>query len=142
MCPPDNLPPVSLSDLDAAPVNLGTPPQSTGPEKPEEFIAKFTAVADENFELKTEIDALRKQVRTAQILDSLIKPYARATFAFMCSYCGFVGVLLLLSGWAPLRFSLPKEVMTVMVGSTAATVIGLVGMVLTGIFVGARRSGG
>jgi len=37
-----------------------------------------------------------------------------------------------------LYFKLPEGVLQLLVGSTAVTVIGLVGMVLTGVFVGAR----
>ena len=51
-----------------------------------------------------------------------------------------VAVFLLLSGSETVGFHLEKEVLSLMVGSTAVTVIGLVGMVLTGIFVGARKA--
>ena len=78
-------------------------------------------------------------IKTRGTLDSLIKPYADKTFWFMCIYCGGVAVMLLLHGFKISRFSLPDNVLGFLVGSTAATVIGLVGMVLTGIFVGARR---
>lgn len=40
------------------------------------------------------------------------------------------------------KVELDPEVLKFLVGSTAATVLGLVGMVLTGIFVGARRHSG
>jgi hypothetical protein len=59
----------------------------------------------------------------------------------MCAYCGVVGALIALNGFLDIRFSLPESVMQFLVGSTATTVIGLVGMVLTGIFVGARGKG-
>ena len=54
----------------------------------------------------------------------------------MCSYCAYVGTILVaqLAG-----YKLPDAVLEVLVGSTAVTVIGLVGMVLTGIVVGARH---
>jgi uncharacterized membrane protein len=59
----------------------------------------------------------------------------------MCAYAGIVGVLLVLHGFKGIAFELQESVLNFLVGSTAATVIGLVGMVLTGIFVGARRRG-
>ena len=59
----------------------------------------------------------------------------------MVYYCLFAGEVLVVDGVHLRGFDLPKEVLQVLVGSTAATVIGLVGMVLTGVFVGARKSG-
>lgn len=137
---PDNLPQVSVSDIDSAPLNSAAVPVS--PDDVIELRKRFTEVSDENFALKSEVETLKKKVKTAEILDALIQPYAGRAFWFMCCYCGFVGLLLLLSGWPWFHFSQPKEVITLMVGSTAVTVIGLVGMVLTGIFVGARKGGG
>ena len=57
----------------------------------------------------------------------------------MCVYCGFAGIVLLLSGFQLLGFSIPEGVQQLLIGTTATTVIGLVGMVLTGVFVGARK---
>ncbi len=56
----------------------------------------------------------------------------------MCVYCGGVWLMLMLRGFEDLGFRLPDSVLQLLVGSTAVTVIGLVGMVLTGVFVGAR----
>ena len=108
----------------------------------DELNTKFTEVSNENFTLKTELDTLKSRVKTSDILDGLIEPFAHRTFVFMCAYCGFVGLVLLFDGWEVLGFDLPEAVSTLLVGSTAATVIGLVGMVLTGIFVGARKNAG
>jgi hypothetical protein len=132
---------VSLSDLDNAPTNLGVQVGAAPAPTYAELNDKFTLVSNENFSMKAEIDVLKKRVNTSTILDSLIEPYAGKAFWFMCIYCGIVGILLCLSGCTESKFSLPAEVLSLMVGSTAVTVIGLVGMVLTGIFVGARKSG-
>ena len=131
---------VSLEDLDAAPVNLAAN-RAAPPADYDELNKRFTQVSNDNFDLKQEIEALKTRVRTSEILDALIAPYASRAFVFMCAYCAFVGVLLLLSGWQVWGFKQPEAVLSLMVGSTAVTVIGLVGMVLTGIFVGARKSG-
>lgn len=66
---------------------------------------------------------------------------ANRSFRFMCVYCAVVGEMVPFHGFKLFRFQLPASVLNFLVGSTAATVIGLVGMVLTGIFVGARSSG-
>lgn len=90
--------------------------------------------------LKQELEQTSKRVRTIQILDELIEPMANRSFWFMCIYCFVVAVMLALDGFEQVAFNLPDSVLEFLVGSTAATVIGLVGMVLTGIFIGARRN--
>lgn len=97
-------------------------------------------VGEERDEFAAKLARTEQRVRTIEILDSLIKPYATRTFIFMCAYCATVGVLLTLDGFGTCGFDLPDSVLQFLVGSTATTVIGLVGMVLTGIFVGARRN--
>ena len=67
----------------------------------------------------------------------------------MCFYSFTVAVILILNGFkvqianyhgvATAPFQLTEAVLNFLVGSTAVTVIGLVGMVLTGVFVGARK---
>lgn len=130
--------PVKIEDLDRAPNALQVAPGAVDQNDFEAYRQKFTEVSEENIALKTEIEALKNRVRTSEILDSLIAPYAERAFGFMCAYCAGVAFMLLLSGGNVDGFHLDKEVLVLMVGSTAVTVIGLVGMVLTGIFVGAR----
>ncbi|MBX3476686.1 MAG: hypothetical protein KF910_03710 [Brevundimonas sp.] len=130
---------VSLQDLDRAPVSLEPVESPAAPGDVEKLRDRFTEVTEENVALKQEVDELKKRVRTAEILDALIAPYAERAFAFMCAYSSAVGFILLLSGSETTRFNLDTEVLVLLVGSTAVTVIGLVGMVLTGIFVGARK---
>ena len=66
-------------------------------------------------------------------------PYANKVFVFMCAYSGFVGLFLLMNAFGLFKIPADGSVMEFLVGSTAATVIGLVGMVVTGLFLGARR---
>lgn len=130
--------PVSLGDLDRAPVNLPTSNFPVSQADYDELRAKFTQVSNEKVGLLSDIDELNKRVQTHEILDALIQPYADRTFTYMCCYSAGVAFLLLLSGGNVDGFHLDKDVLVLLVGSTAVTVIGLVGMVLTGIFVGAR----
>ena len=100
--------------------------------------SRFVQISRELAEAREEIAALERRDRTAKILDDLIKPYARATFIFMCLYCGTVALILILQATGTFTNPLSSGVLQFLVGSTATTIIGLVGMVLTGIFVGAR----
>jgi hypothetical protein len=134
-----NEPAINLDDLDNAPSSLPAVRKSVSYEVHTDLLMKFSVVADDKIKLAEENHALKVSVKTAGVLDDLIKPYANRAFIFMCAYCGIVGLLLSLSGFQVSNFHLDTSVLEFLVGSTAVTVIGLVGMVLTGIFVGARR---
>lgn len=126
---------VNISDIAAAPTELPESGKDISVDKYESLLAKFTRVSEDKVEIQEELNSLRVSRATSAILDKLIIPYAKYTFRFMCIYCLSVGGLLLLSVFGR---PLPEHVLEVLVGSTAASVLGLVGMVLTGIFVGAR----
>jgi hypothetical protein len=135
---PDRTSPITLDDLDRAPSALPTT-RSTDELDPQVLRKKFDELSVENFNLKDEIFKLRRSVNTSQILDSLLEPYARKAFWFMCTYSCVVCAMLIAAGLRLFGFQLDAGVLQVLAGSTAVTVIGLVGMVLTGIFVGARK---
>ena len=107
----------------------------------EELRNTLARVGDEKDALQAELERVQRRVRTIEILDDLIEPMAKRAFGFMCVYCGMVGAFVGLHGFGFRGFKLPETVLQFLVGSTATTVIGLVGMVLTGIFVGARNNG-
>jgi hypothetical protein len=129
-------PKIGIGDIDTAPISTDTPERPSDPETYAKLWDQFTNVSNEKVEIESDLERLKSIAATNAILDGLIEPYASKAFAFMYIYCGFVGFMLVeyLLGHA-----LPEKVLVVLVGSTAVTVIGLVGMVLTGIFVGARH---
>ena len=126
---------INLGDAVQAPVALprGEPVSA---EQHRHLFDAFTRVTEDNDRLKDELSALKLKHDTETILSKLIIPYSCRAFVFMCIYCTAVFGLLILSLFS---HPLPSPVLQTLVGSTAAAVIGLVGMVLTGIFVGARR---
>lgn len=134
----DKQPDVTLSDLDNSPPNI---PASGGDilvssiQIKKEWLEATDKIAD----LEEQLREAKRKARTAEILDDLLEPSAKKAFWYMFGYSGFVGVLLLLNGFGCFVVPLDPEVMKFLVGSTAVTVIGLVGMVLTGVFVGARK---
>ena len=142
-----------LEDLDAAPTSAPNRPPPL--DDPAALRIRLREVQEENgglhesvLKLQAQVRRLESEKRTAEVLDDLIEPYAQKSFMFMCVYSVSVGVLLLLDGFGStflligiMPFSLPETVLAFLVGSTAVTVIGLVGMVLTGVFVGARKQG-
>ena len=131
----------SLDDLDRAPAVL---PQRPGPidyrSQLETLQKRFADVTTEKERLQQDFDDLLRRSSTIEELDKLIGPSAKNAFSFMCAYSAGTFCLLILDGSHWKGFSLKESVLDFLVGSTAATVIGLVGMVLTGIFVGARKA--
>lgn len=132
---------ITLQDLDNAPAELEGASEVFSEEDFEKLRVNFTRISDEKARLEIEINRIKTANRASEILDGLIEPFANKTFLFMCAYCGFVGIVLLMNSFNCFRRSISDGVLQILVGSTAATVIGLVGMVLTGIFVGARKKG-
>jgi len=134
---PQNESPISVDDIDNSAPSV-EPTLTDINVSQDQLYEAFTKVSDEKDELLIENERLKSKAKTTEILDDLIKPYAGNTFWFMVVYCGFVGVFLTLYASGCFKKEMPDSVLNFMVGSTATTVIGLVGMVLTGIFVGAR----
>ena len=130
-------PKISVEDMDNALDHL-VPEESTS-EQTRTVFDRLSDVGLENFQLKQTVAELEQKLRTKDILDGLIEPYAGRAFNFMCVYSGFVGSVLLLDSFNISGFEMNPTVQAYLVGSTAVTVIGLVGMVLTGVFVGARK---
>ena len=95
-------------------------------------------VAD--LEKDTKIAELEQKLKTKEQLDNLIEPCASKSFLYMNCYSGGVLLIILLNGFGCFTNGLDGETINVLVGSTAVTVIGLVALVITGVFRGARQN--
>lgn len=139
----EDKPQITVSDIDSAPTKLPSAVKKTyTADEFDKLLNRVNELADENEELRETNKHLKVRKEAAEELNKLIGPYAAKAFYFMCGYSGIVGSLLFLSGaefWGLEQFNLADGVLEYLVGSTAVTVIGLVGMVLTGVFVGARK---
>ncbi len=63
------------------------------------------------------------------------RDYGKAVFRYLLGYSIFAGLVVVLAGWGTVTgFMLPVAVLTALVGSTAVSAIGLVGIVVTGLF--------
>ncbi|MGZ3304242.1 MAG: hypothetical protein ACXU8U_00155 [Asticcacaulis sp.] len=101
---------------------------------------KFLDLSERYEALRIDYNEYKRRENANDILNELIVPYSRKIFRFMVGYCAFVGVILLLDVFCPVIHPLSDTVMSFLVGSTATTVLGLVGMIVSGIFTGARRN--
>lgn len=130
----------SLDDLDRAPVSLPITQPIDYKGELETLRERFNEVAADKEKLQQDFEDLRRSSTTVAELDKLIAPSANKAFRYMSAYSAGSFALLVLDGSHWRGFDLDESVLDLLVGSTAVTVLGLVGMVLTGIFVGARKA--
>jgi hypothetical protein len=95
-----------------------------------ELAARLEAAESENERLKGEVSIEKVKAQ-------MMRPYANKVFYFVVAYCIAIGSLLILVGFHPARFSLPSTVLDIIAGSTATSVLGLIGIIVGGLF-GAR----
>jgi hypothetical protein len=82
-----------------------------------------------------ELERLKGQQTVEQVRATLLAPFSSKVYWFVVGYCAVVGIMLLLSGWkTSTGFTLSDTVLGIIAGSTAVSVIGLIGMVISGLF--------
>lgn len=102
--------------------------------KDAEAIRKPDGLDIESRELENEL--IRAKIEDVESDRKLRESYASRILRFLYCYSVVVGILVIASGlqmpWLP--FELPGEVPALLVGSTAASAIGLVGFIARGLF--------
>ena len=102
--------------------------------KDAEAIRKPDGLDIESRELENEL--IRAKIEDVESDRKLRESYASRILRFLYCYSVVVGILVIASGlqmpWLP--FELPGEVLALLVGSTAASAIGLVGFIARGLF--------
>ena len=106
----NKFPPISVDDIDNAPTTAVVSSQDVSVSTAD-FRDAFVRLSEENAILKEDLDKTKKRVRTIEILDELIEPFAHRTFWFMCVYCGIVAILVTLHGFTGIAFTLPESVL-------------------------------
>jgi hypothetical protein len=91
-------------------------------------------LSEDNAKLKAENDRLSTKESLDDIKAQLIRPYANKVFIYLCCYSVFVAAAIILNGFGINKFSLDGGVLSVLSGSTAVAAIGLVGIVVKGLF--------
>jgi hypothetical protein len=129
--------PISVSDIDGAPSSIPAIVPVDYQQKFFEIQKRLSEISEEKFSLQEENSRLRAENGTRKLLDDLIKPLSSKIFYFMCVYAAFVGAVVLRSA-SHAEFKIPETILALLVGSTAATVLGLVGMILTGVFLSSK----
>ena len=91
-------------------------------------------LSDALAESEAEIARLEGLQTVEAVRARLIEPYANKVFWFVVGYCVVVGAFLLLDGFEAGGFGLKETTIGIIAGSTAIAVIGLIGMVISGLF--------
>ncbi|WP_298328948.1 hypothetical protein [Asticcacaulis sp.] len=134
------LPKPSPKDIDTAPDSLSSSSESGASLTVTiNWQNEFIDLSERHEKLKIEFDEYKRTENGAVILNQLIVPYSRKIFRFMVGYSLFVGFLVFSNMFCPVVNPVSDTVLSFLVGSTAVTVIGLVGMIVKGIFTGARK---
>jgi hypothetical protein len=128
--PPETVSPTAIDaapDEDVQSVAVATTAVST-----DVLLDAFNRLQTENEALIAEVNRLTGSTENERA--KLVRPYAWAVFWFLCVYCGIVGLLIFLDGLHPGGFHIPDVVLTTAVGSTAASAIWLVRIIVQGLF--------
>jgi len=83
---------------------------------------------------RAEIEGIRQKNRNTKLNRKLRSQYANKVFCYLVCYSIFVGLILIFHGYSICGFTLPDNVLSFLVGSTAAAAIGLVYSVSSGLF--------
>lgn len=84
----------------------------------------------ENEKLKAETE--RRDPKSVRA--GMMEPYAKKVFRYLRWYTISVGVILILHGFRIFGFHLPDMTLSILVGSTAVSAIGLVRSIVNGLF--------
>lgn len=137
--------PFDASLIDSAPVEPDSLPVALGDQDLQEaydsLIEYVGYLSDRLAETEAENEKLKAQQTIDQVKAALLKPFSRSVFWFVVGYCAVVGAMLILAGWgATTGFTLSDVILGIIAGSTAVSVIGLIGMVISGLFGGSKPS--
>ncbi len=89
-------------------------------------------LGSENFNFDEELK--REELYNLELYRKLREKYAKYVFRFLVFYCIIVFALIILHGFSICNFKLHSSVLVTIAGSTAVSAIGLVGIVITGLF--------
>lgn len=99
----------------------------------ESLVEEIGELSDALAEVEAENDRLKSASNIEAVKARMLEPYVNKVFNFVAVYCGFVGVILFMCAMK-IDFELPETILAIISGSTAVSVIGLIGLVITGLF--------
>jgi hypothetical protein len=98
-----------------------------------EVLAENSRLRYENEKLEAEISRLEGRVDATEEKAKLIRPFSWWVFGFASVYCLIIFGLIALDGVVE-GVTIDRTVLSIMAGTTAASMLGLVSVILTGLF--------
>jgi hypothetical protein len=111
----------SINDITADPADL--------PKQPDEKDKEEKRTFDQD-----RVATLEQKLRDQEHYRKLRGEYSKKSFWFLSLWVSFVFLILFLEGFSIYGFDLSDTVLAVLVGSTTVSAIGLVGIVVRGLF--------
>lgn len=116
---------ISLDEIDLSKQDI-PPKRKDDKDQKEKLDYEHQRALTEQVKEATRVSKANREMREAN---------AKSVFRYLVWYSVFVGALLVLNGWGvKTGFVLPDVVLTALVGSTAASAIGLMAIVVNGLF--------
>ncbi len=137
--PPRKRPDRAPSLIEAASTQLD--PRSVNPAQDQRYLELAAELSAQNELLRAENENLKWRKTYDDVRAEMMQPYAGKVFNFLVCYCVFVGAIILLAGFRFGGFAISDTVLGIIAGSTAASAIGLVGFVVSGL-VGSIKAAG
>lgn len=107
-----------------------------GADDNENYYNKWVDALAKIGELEAELETEKEKGQFEKIRAGMMEPYAKKVFWFVVVYCLVILALLLLDSirWINKFFQIETSILVVISGSTAVAVVGLIGLVVSGLF--------
>ncbi|MBW6522427.1 hypothetical protein KZ810_02855 [Sphingomonas sp. RHCKR47] len=119
------------SIIDSAPIA----PTASEQGDDDSYLTVIGQLASELEARDAELARIAAKKTVDEVKAQMLERYSDNVFRFVVCYCIAVGCMLLLAGFHKhTDFELPDTILAIIAGSTAVSVIGLIGMVVSGLF--------
>lgn len=95
---------------------------------------------DQLAETQAELESERASRLIERTKAELMKPLLVRVYNLVAAYCAFILILAALQGFSIFGFELEEMILAILSGSTAVSVIGLIGMLISGVFSGSKQA--
>jgi len=123
---------VDISAIDTAPVDIDIDGDGNV-DQYELALQEIGLLTEALANAEAENERLKSSTDVEKVKARMLEPYVNKVFNFVAVYCAFVGIILFMCAMK-IEFELPETILGIISGSTAVSVIGLIGLVITGLF--------
>lgn len=102
--------------------------------------ALIGTLQDQLAETQAELESVKASRQIESTKAALMKPLLVRVYNLVAAYCAFILLLAMIQGFGLFGFELEETILGILSGSTAVSVIGLIGMLISGVFSGNKDS--